>query len=68
MNVKELNEGDLIEFAGGWRARVSEKIRSDVIFVEAQCDCPYRHHAFGLEHPIWATARLIRQRQPTGIS
>jgi hypothetical protein len=58
VNPAELTEGQVIEFGGGWLAKVSEKIRSDVVFVEALCECPYRHHAFGLKHPIWDTAHV----------
>jgi hypothetical protein len=60
MNASELLEGQVIEFAGGWCAKVSEKIRSDVVFIEALTDEPYRYHAYGLKHPIWDTAKVIQ--------
>lgn len=59
MNARELLEGQVVQFAGGWRARVSERIRSDVVFVEALTESPYRHHAFGIEHPIWQSAERM---------
>jgi hypothetical protein len=64
MIATELREGQVIEFAGGWFAKVTEKIRDDVVFVEAITKCSYRHHAFGIEHPIWETAKVVEMKEP----
>jgi hypothetical protein len=54
----KLKKGEIVEFAGGWQAQMSEQVRKDVVFVETIGPLFYKHHAFGTDHPIWQTAKI----------
>ncbi len=57
LDPRSLPKDTIIQFHG-WKAKVSEQFRKDVVFVEALTSSAYRHHAFGIDHPIWDTARI----------
>ncbi len=59
VDPRSLAKGTIIQF-GGWQAKLSQA-RKDVVFVEALTDSAYRHHAFGINHPIWKSAKIAGQ-------
>ena len=58
MDPTLLVKDQIVEFAGGWQARVSEEYRKDVVFVQALGPM-FCHHAFGIDHPIWKSAKVV---------